>query len=98
MEARTTFNKMVSEGRREDALEYRDKNRAELAMATAAGQYRQVVGRINADIRRTQERNDLTPEEKRLRLDALDKAKQDRAEAFRKMQRAIEDRVQGGKT
>jgi hypothetical protein len=98
MEARTTFNKMVSEGRREDALEYRDKNRAELAMATAAGQYRQVVGRINADIRRTQERNDLTPAEKRLRLDALDKAKQDRAEAFRKMQRAIEDRVQGGKT
>jgi hypothetical protein len=98
MEARTTFNKMVSEGRREDALEYRDKNRAELAMATAAGQYRQVIGRINADIRRTQERNDLTPAEKRLRLDALDKAKQDRAEAFRKMQRTIEDRVQGGKT
>jgi hypothetical protein len=46
-------------------------------MAPAAGQYRQVVGRINTDIRRVQERNDLTAEEKRLRLDALDKAKQD---------------------
>jgi hypothetical protein len=98
MEARTTLNKMVSEGRREEALEYRDKNRAELAMATAAGQYRQVIGRINADVRRTQARNDLTPEEKRLRLDALDKAKQDRADAFRRLQRTIEDRVQGGKT
>jgi hypothetical protein len=98
MEARTTLNKMVSEGRREEALEYRDKNRAELAMATAAGQYRQVIGRINADVRRTQERNDLTPEEKRLRLDALDKAKQDRADAFRRLQRTIEDRVQGGRT
>jgi hypothetical protein len=91
MEARTTFNKMVSEGRREDALEYRDKNRAELAMATAAGQYRQVIGRINADIRRTQERNDLTPAEKRLRLDALDKAKQDRADAFLKARQRVEE-------
>jgi hypothetical protein len=91
MEARTTLNKMISEGRREEALEYRDKNRAELAMASAAGQYRQVVGRINADVRRTQERNDLTPEEKRLRLDALDKAKQDRADAFLRMQRRAEE-------
>jgi hypothetical protein len=98
MTARTTLNKMLSEGRREEAIEYRDKHRAELAMASAAGQYRQVVGRINADIRRTQERNDLTPEEKRLRLDALDKAKQDRADAFLKLQRAIEAREAGGKT
>jgi hypothetical protein len=91
MDARATLNKMVSEGRREEALAYRDKNRAELAMASAAGQYRQVVGRINADIRRTQERNDLTPEEKRLRLDALDKAKQDRADAFLRLQRRAEE-------
>lgn len=90
MQARTTLNKMVSEGRREEAVAYRDEHRAELAMAAVAGQYRQVVGRINADIRRTQERNDLTPEEKRIRLDALDKAKQDRADAFLKAQRKIE--------
>ena len=50
-----------------------------------------MIGRINADVRRTQERNDLTPEEKRLRLDALDKAKQDRAEAFLKLQRRAEE-------
>jgi hypothetical protein len=92
MTARTTLNKMLSEGRREEAAEYRDKHRVELAMASAAGQYRQVIGRINADVRRTQERNDLTPEEKRLRLDELDKARQGRAEAFIKMQRAIEAR------
>ena len=91
MEARATLNKMISEGRREEALAYRDKNRAELAMASAAGQYRQVIGRINADVRRTQERNDLTPEEKRLRLDALDKAKQDRADAFLRLQRRAEE-------
>ena len=98
MQARDTLNKMIKEGRREEALAYRDKNRAELAMASAAGQYRQVVGRINADIRRTQERNDLTAEEKRLRLDMLDKAKQDRADAFIRQTRLVEERVGAGRT
>jgi hypothetical protein len=98
MQTRNTFNDILKSGRREEAIEYRDKHRVELALASAAGQYRQVIGRINADVRRTQERNDLTPEEKRLRLDALDKAKQDRAEAFLKMQRTIEAREAGGRT
>ena len=97
-QSRNTFNEMLKTGRREEALEYRDKHRVELAMAPAAGQYRQVIGRINADVRRLQERNDLTPEEKRLRLDALDKARQDRAEAFLRLQRTIEAREAGGKT
>jgi hypothetical protein len=94
--ARSTLNKMLSEGRREEAIAYRDKNKVDLAMASAAGQYRQIVGRINTDIRRTQERDDLTAEEKRLRLDALDKAKQDRADAFIRQSRAVEARLGGG--
>jgi hypothetical protein len=98
MQTRNTFNDILKSGRREEAIEYRDNHSVELALASAAGQYRQVIGRINADVRRTQERNDLTPEEKRLRLDALDKAKQDRAEAFLKMQRTIEAREAGGRT
>lgn len=96
MQAQNTFKKMLSEGRREEAVAYRDKNRAELAMAPAAGQYRQIIGRINTDIRRTQERDDLTAEEKRLRLDALDKAKQDRADAFIRQSRAVEERIEAG--
>ena len=94
--ANATFKKMLSEGRREEAVAYRDKNRVEMAMAPAAGQYRQIIGRINTDIRRTQERDDLTAEEKRLRLDALDKAKQDRADAFIRQSRAVEERLGGG--
>jgi len=93
IEARNTFNKMLREGRREDAVAYREENKADLAMASAAGQYRQVVGRINEDIRRTQYRTDLTPQEKRIRLDALDKAKQERADAFIQMSRRIAERV-----
>jgi hypothetical protein len=94
--ANATFKKMLSEGRREEAVAYRDKNKVEMAMASAAGQYRQIIGRINTDIRRTQERDDLTAEEKRLRLDALDKAKQDRADAFIRQSRAVEERFEGG--
>jgi hypothetical protein len=98
IDTRNTLNKMINEGRREDALAYRDKHRVELTMATAAGQYRQVVGRINADIRRTKDRKDLTAEEKRLRLDMLDKAKQDRADAFIRQSRLVEERVGAGRT
>ena len=97
-QSRNTFNDILKSGRREEALEYRDAHRAELLMAPMAGQYRQVVGRINADIRRTQERNDLTAEEKRIRLDMLDKAKQDRANAFLKQVRLAEEKAEAGKT
>ena len=90
-QTRNTFNKMLKEGRREEAAEFRDANRAELALASVAGQYRQVVGRINEDLRRTQERTDLNAQEKRIRIDALEKAKQDRADAFLKAKRRIEE-------
>jgi hypothetical protein len=90
-QTRNTFNNMLKEGRREEAKEFRDANRVELALAAVAGQYRQVVGRINQDIRRTQERDDLNAQEKRLRLDALEKAKQDRADAFLKAKQRIEE-------
>jgi hypothetical protein len=90
MEARTTLNKMLNEGRRDDAIAYREKNRVELQSASAAGQYRQLVGRINADLRRTQERTDLTAAEKRVRIDKLDEAKQQAAQRFATMVRRIE--------
>jgi hypothetical protein len=89
---RNTFNDMLKTGRRAEAAEYREEHKAELALAPLAGQYRQIVGRINEDIRRTQERTDLNAQEKRARLDMLDKAKQERADAFIKAQRKIEER------
>ena len=98
MQARTTLNKMVKEGRRDEALAYRDSHRAELMMAPAAGAYKQVVGRINEDVRRTQERADLSGAEKRVRLDALEKAKQDRADAYIKLLRQAERKAEAGKT
>ena len=95
MEARNTLNKLISEGRREEAVAYRAENRVELAMATAAGQYRQLIGRINADMRRTQERNDLTAAEKRQRIDRLEEAKQQAAARFLDVRRRAEASLGG---
>ena len=89
-EARTTFNNMLKEGRREEALEYRDSHRVALASASAAGSYQQLIGRINLDIRRTQERNDLSAAEKRERLDKLDEAKQAAAQRFIQLVKRLE--------
>jgi hypothetical protein len=91
MTAKTTLNKLVAEGRREDAVAYRDENRARLAVASAAGQYRQLVGRINADLRRTQERSDLTAAEKRVRIDNLEKAADEAAKRFTQRVRQVQD-------
>lgn len=91
MDARTTLNKMLAEGRREDAAAYRNENRADLLMAGPAGQYRQLVGRINADVRRTQERTDLNAQEKRQRIDRLEEAKQKAAEQFLAARRRAEE-------
>ncbi len=90
-QARSTFNTMLKEGRRDEALEYRDSHRVELASAAAAGQYQQLVGRINLDVRRTQERNDLTGAEKRERLDKLEEAKQAAAQRFIQLVKRLED-------
>jgi hypothetical protein len=89
-QARSTFNNMLKEGRREDAIEYRDSHRVALSSASAAGQYQQLVGRINLDVRRTQERNDLSGAEKRDRLDKLDEAKQAAAQRFIQLVKRLE--------
>ena len=92
-QARTTFNTMVKEGRREEAKTYREENKVELASAIDAGQYRQLVGRLNSDIRRTQSRTDLTGDEKRARIDRLEDAKLKAAKDFLTRYRAREERL-----
>jgi hypothetical protein len=92
-QARTTLGNRIKEGRKEEAKEFREERKVELAMATQAGQYKQLVGRINADIRRTQNRTDLTGDEKRARLDKLDQAKLDAANRFLEAYRKTEARL-----
>lgn len=91
-EARTTFNRMRKEGRQEAAKEYFADHRAEIASAAAAGQYRQLIGRLNLDMERARNRQDMTAEQKRKRLDDLEKAKQDAADRFMQRFYQIESR------
>ena len=93
VEARTTFNRMIKEGRSEDAKAFREDHKAEIASAGLAGQYRKVIGQINLDMERTRNRGDLSAEQKRLRLDQLEKAKQEKADLFIRRFNALESRV-----
>ena len=94
-QSRTTFNNMLKEGRKDDAKAFREEHKVDLASAIDAGQYRQLVGRLNADIRRTQNRTDLTGDEKRARLDRLEDAKTKAAKDFLTRYRAREERLGG---
>jgi hypothetical protein len=92
-QARTTYNRMRKEGRPDDAKEFLDRHRAEIQAAPAAGQYRQIIGRINLDMERLNYRKDLTPAQKAVRREELEKAKQDTADRFIKRFNAIENRA-----
>lgn len=92
-DAHATYNKRIKEGRREAADEYFASHKAEIRASQAAGQYRQAVGRINLDMERVRNRADLTPAQKRERLNELEAAKQERADRFLERYRAIESRA-----
>ena len=92
-DAHATYNRRIKEGRREEAKEYFESHKAEIRASQAAGQYRQAVGRINLDMERLNVRNDLTPAQKAVRREELEKAKQDKADKFLQRYNSIESRV-----
>ena len=94
-DARNTFNRMRKEGRPDDAKDFLESHRAEIASATAAGAYRQLIGRINLDMERVRNRADMTAEQKRERLTSFEKAKQDAADKFSSRFYAVQERVGG---
>ena len=81
-QAKATFNSMVKEGRREEAQEYMQENKDRIKMAAFSTQYKQAMAKLYADQRLIQSRTNLTPEEKRARLDKLDQAKQQLSERY----------------
>ena len=93
LQVRRTFNAMLKEGRREDALEYRKDNLVAFQSVGAAETYQQIVGRINTELRRVENRRDLTGSEKASRREQLEKAKDDAAKRFLTVVRRLEDRT-----
>ena len=81
-QAKATFNSLVKEGRREEAQEYMQENKDRIKMAAFSTQYKQAMAKLYADQRLIQSRTNLNPEEKRVRLDKLDQAKQQLSERY----------------
>ena len=84
---------MRKAGRMDDAREFMEGHRAEITSASAAGAYRQAVGRLNTDADRVRNRADLSGAEKRQRLDEIDAKKQELANRFMERFQAISDKT-----
>jgi Mg-chelatase subunit ChlI len=72
------------------AREYLANHRAEIAMAPMARQFETLMGRLRTQETVIRNRKDLNSEEKRARLDQLDKTRQDIAEKFNAAMRKAE--------
>jgi hypothetical protein len=78
----SALDNMINEGRREEAIAYRDKNLYEIQIAPLSKQYKSLVGKLESDRRFINARN-MPADEKRMRLDKLDAAEEDIARRFK---------------
>jgi hypothetical protein len=68
--ASNTYKKMLTDGRTEEAQKYLEENMADVSLASAGGAFRQQMGEVTK-AERAVRGSDLTPEEKRERLENL---------------------------
>jgi hypothetical protein len=69
--AQTTFNKMVKEGRRADALQFAQQHSNKLALNATGGAYRQQMGELAAVRKMIMADRAMSPAEKRQRVDQV---------------------------
>jgi hypothetical protein len=93
METNTSFNSLKKTGTPEDIRAFREAHKAELRAAPLAGTFKQNMARLKLQEDLITNRMPLTPEEKRARIDKIDKARQEMAELFMKRIKAIENQV-----
>jgi hypothetical protein len=91
METNTSFNSLKKTGTPEDIRAFREEHKAELRAAPLAGTFKQNMARLKLQEDLITNRMPLTPEEKRARIDKIDKARQEMAETFMKRIKAIEN-------
>lgn len=90
METNTSFNSLKKTGTQEDIRAFREEHKAELRAASLAGAFKQNMARLKLQEELITNRMPLTPEEKRARIDKIDKARQETAERFMKRIKEIE--------
>jgi hypothetical protein len=69
--ASNTYKKMLEQGRRADAQAYAQRYSAEIAANSLGGAFRQQMGELAKVRRLIESSKDLTPEQKRVRIDGL---------------------------
>ena len=92
MQTNQSFNAVKRSGTPAEAKAFRDEHKAELQLAPMAGTYKQNMGRLKLQEEIITNRLNLSPAEKRARIDQLDQARQDMASRFMKRVKEIENR------
>jgi hypothetical protein len=91
METNTSFNTLKRTGNLEDIRAFREEHMAELRAAPIAGAYKQNMARLKLQEDLITNRLNLSPAEKRARIDNIDQARQDLSEKFMKRIKEIEN-------
>jgi len=95
LQAKSSYDSMIKQGRKEDAKDFLADNRTEVAVAGLANQYKTVMGRLRTDEERIRGMENMSAAEKRVRIDRLDAARQDISAKF---ENAIKRAEASGKT
>ena len=89
-QAQTTFNSMKKTGSPEDLKDYFEDHRAELSAAPAARKFISNMSKLKTQEDIITNRMNLSPDEKRKRLDALDEARQNIAKQYMQIIKRVE--------
>jgi hypothetical protein len=95
LQAKSSYESMLKQGRKEDAKDFLADNRTEIAVAGLANQYKTAMGRLRTDEERIRGMENMSAAEKRVRIDRLDAARQDLSAKF---EAAIKRAEASGKT
>ena len=95
LQAKSSYDSMLKQGRREDAKDFLEEHRTEIAVAGLANQYKTAMGRLRADEERITGMEKMSAAEKRARIDRIDAARQDISAKF---ENAIKRAEASGKT
>jgi hypothetical protein len=90
LQTNQSFSALKRSGTAEDARAFREEHKAELQIAPMAGAYKQNMARLKLQEDLITNRLNLSPAEKRARIDQIDKARQETAERFMQRIREIE--------
>ena len=95
LQAKSSYESMIKQGRKQDAKDFLEEHRTEIAVAGLANQYKTAMGRLRADEERITGMEKMSAAEKRARIDKLDAARQDISSKF---ENAIKRAEASGKT